>query len=326
MLTVSAIVPTKNRAGLLGRIVQSLLAQTARIDELIVVDQSDDDRGRTIVEAALASVPAERRPRLRYVWDPAIDGAAAARNAGLDVATGDVVACVDDDMLPEPDVLERLLAHYTRDPGLAGVSPVITNYVAPARRHRLFARLFFRGPFHDDRQPVYWSWQRSRRSPLVPVRILNGGLLTVRRTALGTVRFDRRYRGASVGEDVDLSWSLGSRGARLAIATDARIVHDRAPRPALRHEEAFLTSWGFVFHKHVPRTWRSRVTLAWFVTGVVIEAAIASLRQRTLAPLRSARAGLWSMTHGYAGSRFLLPPSEVAVEPGASRPAESARP
>lgn len=309
MLTLSVIVPTKNRPRLLARIVEHLLAQTVRIDELIVVDQSDDDAGCAIVEGSVARVPETRRPRLRYVWDPAIDGAAAARNAGLDLAVGDIVGCVDDDMIPESDVFERLLAHYEREPSLAAVSPVITNYPPPALRHRLFARLFFRGPFHDDRQPVYWTWQRPRSSPLVPVRILNGGLLTVRRVALGATRFDRRYRGASVGEDVDLSWSLAGRGGRIAIATDAHIVHDRAPRPPARHEEAFLTSWGFVFHKHVPRTLASRCTLAWFVTGVVLEAAIASVRQRTLAPLRSTGSGLWSLTHGYAGSRFLVPPS-----------------
>lgn len=322
MLTISVIVPTKNRPALLGRIVEQLVAQTAPVAELIVVDQSDDDGGRRIVDAAVARVPETRRPHVRYVWDPRIDGAAAARNVGLDLARSDVVACVDDDMVPEPHVLERLLAHYEREPTLGAVSPVITNYVPPARRHRLFARLFYRGPFHDDRQPVYWSWDRERASSLVPVRILNGGLLTVRRAVLGPVRFDRRYRGASIGEDVDLSCSLTTRGARLAIAVDARVVHDRAPRPPIRHEEALLTSWGFVFDKHVPRTWRTRCLRGWFVAGVVLEAAVASLRQRTAAPLRSAAAGLWGLAHDYAGSPFLAPPSE----PGDARARTTAVP
>ena len=58
-------------------------------------------------------------------------------------------------------------------------------------------------------------------------------MIAIRRRALGSIRFDRRYRGASLGEDVDLSWALRSRGWRLAIATDAHVIHRRAPRPTL---------------------------------------------------------------------------------------------
>jgi GT2 family glycosyltransferase len=167
-------------------------------------------------------------------------------------------------------------------------------------------RVFCRGPFRDDRQPVYWHWRRHRRA-LVDVRMLGGGMLSVRRDALGSVRFDSRYRGASLGEDIDLSWSLAARGARLAIATDAHVVHDRAPRPPARHEEALLTSWGFVYDKHQPKTLANRLAFLWFVTGVVGAATLATLRARSLAPLRSAAAGVRSLVTDFAGSSFLKP-------------------
>ncbi|HEV8640345.1 MAG TPA: glycosyltransferase family 2 protein [Methylomirabilota bacterium] len=303
--TMSAIIPTKNRPGLLANVVSCLLAQTVPVDELIVVDQSDSDHGRALVEELLASAPPERRPPLTYLRDRAIDGAAAARNVGLDLATMDIVICIDDDMVPEPDVLERLHEHYRGHPEVAAITPVITNYTPPPFPERLFGAIFCRGPFRDDRQRVYWNWRRYRGTRLAPVGMLGGGMLSARREALGGIHFDRRYRGASVGEDIDLSWALRARGARLAIATDARVVHNRAPRPATRYEETLLTSWGFVFDKHQPKTLGNRLAFRWFVIGVMLGAVYASLRSGTLAPLRSLRVGLRRLRRNYAGSSFL---------------------
>lgn len=305
-LTVSVVIPTKRRPALLAGAVRRLLGQTVSIDELIVVDQSDTDEGRRRIEDVIAAAPADRRPALRYVWDQTVSGAAAARNVGLDLAAMDIVVCMDDDMVPEPDALERLLAHYARDPGVVAMTPVITNYAPPPLSQRLVTAVFCRGPLRDDRQPVYWHWRRYA-GRLVDVRVLGGGMLAIRRAALGATRFDARYRAASLGEDVDLSWALARRGARLAIATDARVTHERPPRPDARYEEAILTSWGFVFDKHQPKTLTNRLAFTWFATGVALGALYAAVRRRSLAPLASLRAGLACRRRGYAGSRFLAP-------------------
>src|SRR3989442_8269206 len=122
-LTVAAIIPTKNRASLLAGIVERLLAQTATIDELVIVDQSDTDDGRVAVRRVLAAAPASRRPALDHVWDRAINGAAAARNFAFDRARSDVLLCVDDDMEPPPDAIERPLAHPATGPPPAPGTP-----------------------------------------------------------------------------------------------------------------------------------------------------------------------------------------------------------
>ena len=299
------ITPTKNRPVFLAEAIRALLVQTVLPDELIVVDQSDDDRGRQQVTALVEGVPAVRRPRLVYLLDRSINGAAAARNVGFDRATGDIVICYDDDVVAEPIAIERLLSHYLTAPHLAGIAPVITNYAAPSVLRRLYHRLFERGPFHDERQPVYWFWRRYPGPTRIPVRMFTGAMMSFRRDTLGGIRHDARYRGASVGEDIDLCWALGRRGGRLAIATDARIVHNRAPRPAVRPEEAMIAAWGFLYRKHLPKTLATRTAFAWYVTGVFVGATVAALTLRTLAPLRSARAGVRELRTDFAGSPFL---------------------
>jgi GT2 family glycosyltransferase len=315
-MTVTAIVPTKDRPALLAETVRALLAQTVVPDELIVVDQSASDDGRRAVTALVEATPPPRRPALVYVWDRAINGAAAARNAGLDSARGDVVVFCDDDVTPDAVVIDRLLAHYARVPDIAGLAPLITNYPRPGWSGRAFHRIFCRGPFRDERQPIFWYWRRYPEAQLLPVRMFTGALMSFRRSALAGVRHDARYRAASVGEDIDLCWSLVARGHRLAIATDARIVHNRAPRPARRLEEALLTSWAFLYDKHVPKTRANQLAFGWFVVGVLLGAAKETPRTRSLAPLRSAWVGLRRLRNDYAGSPFLAPRPTGASDGG----------
>lgn len=308
-LTVSVIVPTKNRPALLTETVRALLAQTATPAQLIVIDQSVTDEGRRIVRALVEAMPLERRPALVYVLDPAISGAAAARNVGLDLAGADVIVFCDDDVVPDPDVIERLLAHYTRDPALTGVAPLIANYPHPGWPAVAFQLLFCRGPFRDERLMLYWFWRRRAGQTLVPVRMFTGAMMSFRRAALGGLRYDARYRAASVGEDIDLCWSLRARGGQLAIALDAHIAHNKAPRPARRPEEALLTSWAFLYDKHVPKTPGARLAFAWFVGGVLVGALYAAVRERTISPIISGIAGVRGVLSDYAGSSFLAPKS-----------------
>jgi GT2 family glycosyltransferase len=210
-------------------------------------------------------------------------------------------------LLAQSVVVERLLAHYEAAPECVGLAPVITNYAAPSPLRRLHHRLFYVGPFHDERQPVYWHWRRYPEATRVPVRMFTGAMMSFRRRDLEGVRHDARYRGASVGEDIDLCWSLWRRGARLAIATDAHIVHDRAPRPATRPEEIQIASWGFLYRKHLPRTAATRLAFAWYVVGVFAGALVNAVVSRRLDALRSALAGLRALRTDHANSTFLGP-------------------
>src|SRR5207247_2112890 len=145
------------------------------------------------------------------VWDRASNGAAAAGNAGLDRARGDIVVFCDDDVVPEPVVIERLLAHYAALPELAGLAPLIINYERPGWIGRLGHRIFRLGPFRDERQPVYWNWQRYPEGVLVPVRMFTGALMSVRRAALaGAVNATLHTRSSAPFRSV---WA-GLRGVR----------------------------------------------------------------------------------------------------------------
>ena len=88
--TVSVIIPTCNRAHLIGRAVKSVLAQTYRDIEVIIVDDGSTDNTEEVVKSF-------DDPRIRYVKLDVNKGAAAARNAGIRLARGGFVAFQDSD-------------------------------------------------------------------------------------------------------------------------------------------------------------------------------------------------------------------------------------
>lgn len=103
---VSVIVPAYEVAPYLDRCVRSLLAQTVRDFELILVDDGSHDG-----TSALCDAWTEADPRVRCVHQEN-RGLSAARNAGIDLARAELVAFVDADDYVEPRYLEVLLAPF----------------------------------------------------------------------------------------------------------------------------------------------------------------------------------------------------------------------
>jgi len=97
----SLVMCTVNRVREVARFLASLDAQTYREFELIVVDQSGDDRFCAVLGPYLD------RFALRHLRCPL--GASRARNVGARAMTGDVLAYPDDDCVYPPDLLERVV-------------------------------------------------------------------------------------------------------------------------------------------------------------------------------------------------------------------------
>lgn len=98
---VTAILPTYNRAHLLGRALRSALSQTYGDFELLVVDDGSTDDTMDAVRRCADS-------RVRYLRQPRNAGVSAARNRGMREARADLIAFLDsdDEWLPEKLALQ----------------------------------------------------------------------------------------------------------------------------------------------------------------------------------------------------------------------------
>lgn len=106
---VSVIMPTHNRARLVIRTIESVLAQTyGKLEAIVVDDGSTDDTGKAVATF--------RDDRVRYIRIPHSGLPAVPRNAGLRIAEGEYVAFLDSDDLWFPEKLALQVECFARSP------------------------------------------------------------------------------------------------------------------------------------------------------------------------------------------------------------------
>lgn len=99
---VSVVTPTFNRADFLPFAVESVLAQTFRDFELLVIDDGSTDSTRHLMESYTKDL------RVRYFYQPN-QGQSVARNRGLEEARGEFICFLDSDNAWFPDKLQKSL-------------------------------------------------------------------------------------------------------------------------------------------------------------------------------------------------------------------------
>jgi len=87
---VNVIIPTYNRANLIGRAIQSVLNQSYQDFEIIIVDDGSTDNTKEVVRSI-------NDERIKYIQHKENKGAAAARNTGITAARSEYIAFQDSD-------------------------------------------------------------------------------------------------------------------------------------------------------------------------------------------------------------------------------------
>ena len=96
MMNVSAVIPTFNRGHCLLRAINSVLAQTTPVDEIIVVDDGSDDKTYDLLVKSELLDMRGQMPNIRYLYQEN-KGVSAARNLGIKEAENEYIALLDSD-------------------------------------------------------------------------------------------------------------------------------------------------------------------------------------------------------------------------------------
>lgn len=105
----TVITATYNRAFVLWRAIQSVLAQTYPFFELLIIDDASEDETSKLIRQF-------SDPRIRYSKLKKNSGPSAARNFGLKKARGEYIAYLDSDNAWHPEFLEAMHKAYAKHP------------------------------------------------------------------------------------------------------------------------------------------------------------------------------------------------------------------
>ena len=205
----SIVVPTYNRLGRLRHVIAAIEKQAYPLDAYEVIVVSDGSTDGT--DAYLGSL----RSTVQLRWFPQPNrGPAAARNAGIQRAGGEFVVFIDDDVVPEPQLLsEHARSHREAGRDIVVFGPLLTPEgfeMAPwVRWEQEMLMKGYRALLRGD-------WPASARQ-------FYTGNASLRRThLLAAGGFDEGLRRA---EDVELAYRLADRGLDFVFNIDAAGMH-----------------------------------------------------------------------------------------------------
>lgn len=232
---ISVVIPTCNRGDYLREAVQSALAQTIEIREVIVVDDASDSDPRPELADLGDKVKVHRLPER--------SGANVARNLGIELARGRWVALLDDDDIWLPEKTETQLSAMGVEcqTGIEAEGPLKAEAC-------LCIAQDVGGPPDKPRNISDIAERLRRETPCG-----TSGLLA-RRALLLAEPFDVTLRRA---QDWDIFVRLAQRGQLMLVEQPLylrRVGHDRITTNAMRQtpEELFATA-AAATHKH--RDW-----------------------------------------------------------------------
>lgn len=248
--SVSVVICTRNRPEALVRCLDSLASQIDEILEIVVVDNAPEFPQTA---AAIAG-----RPKVRYVAEPR-PGLSIARNSGMRVSTGDIIAFTDDDVVVHPHWVRRLRAAFDRPDILC-----VTGLVLPLNL-ATDAQLYFevaRGGFGQGFATLLFreSLFQTYRTVGPPVwQIGAGANMALLRPALGRVGgFDERLGAGAAGcsEDSEFWYRVLSAGYDCRYDPAAVVFHEHRPDDAGLQRQMFAYMKGHVaallvqYHRH----------------------------------------------------------------------------
>lgn len=288
-ISISAVIPTKNRHFDLLKAVNSVINQTILPSTLVIVDQSNSNDSQLIIEEKFKN----SKTHLIYIYDKNVSGLVDAKRVGVNHSNTDIVVFLEDDVILEPDFIDQIELGFINQPEMIGCCGIITNPPKQTALYELLFKIFHRGIFMDKRVGLYGRFS-GRGNKLILSEMLSGGLSAWRRDVFKSISFDVA-NGFHMFEDIDFSTRVARHfGPLLFINPNARLEHHCSPvnREVLGpRQRRKLTECIVYFKKRRGWQW-AKFALTWLLFGMFLEALLQSYSARSFEPIHGYLLGL----------------------------------
>ncbi len=174
-ITVSVIIPTFNRSMFLAEAVQSILNQTVRAKEIIIIDNGSDSEH----ESEFSRIN-NLHESITLIRLPSNKGPGHARNLGISRASADWILFLDDDDVLSPDFIETCFENIRREPD---AEMILTRAVCFRKGH----------PVSYPRDAIgavnLRAYEKEDRITAMLIHTVTIGSCLVRKEVIGSLRF-----------------------------------------------------------------------------------------------------------------------------------------
>ena len=293
MNKISAVIPTLNRPVDLALAVTSVLEQKHLPDELIIVDQSIDEQSYHAVNRLYEEFGVA--PKLVYLHEPEVSGLIEAKQRGVEVAEGDIISFLEDDVVLHRQYFENAISIFKNNQEVIGCCGVMSNVHSGTLYEYLF-KLFHRGIFYDPRLNAGKNRNCQGSGVLLVSRYLSGGISCYRKKVFEKVNFDM-VNDFFMLEDIDFSTRAADffGDEYFLISTNMCLDHNMSPINRARLKERWqrkLREYITFYKKHSDKPWSS-VNLIWLLIGMLGESIISSVLSKNIGPLTGTMVGLY---------------------------------
>ena len=217
---IAFIVPTMDREPDLRVLLNSLIMQTHKPDQVIIVDGS-----YTEVKSVIYDFPSLNIDYLR-IFPPSLT---KQKNAGVKKIDDDItlVGYLDDDLELYPDSIENMLNFWENAPMIVGG---VAFAIASGERQVGKLRKFFGIDSDEPGRVLTNGFVSMLDDPVKTINVdwLNGGATVWRRKVINEYSYDEWFKGSGFMEDMDYSFNIRER-YELVLLSNAKTEHHHHP-------------------------------------------------------------------------------------------------
>lgn len=277
----SFIICTKNRYDDIIKCIETILKQTILPYELIIVDASDTEKNRDVIQGMIK----DSGIQLKYKHTK--PNTAYQRNVGIAMVDGDLVFFFDDDVILNNDYHEKILDVYKMDKNqeVAGVTGTVTNTVENPFLGKVFRAIFLLSTAENNLGKKYPSF--SLDDGIISIDNMLGCQMSFRRNICNEYQFDP-FMGQLIGyaflEDREFTLRVAQKNIMLQTPF-AKAYHSVSPvarEKINRLQAATILNTHYIFRKNITKTFKNCVVFSWKQIGLVIHAFAQAIRKRNI--------------------------------------------
>lgn len=291
----SVVIPTKNRPEDLKKLCDSLISQTEKPSQIVIIDQSEENNIRDM------KVPDQIE--LKHLRCPNVTGLTQAKNIGVRECTNEIIFFFDDDIICDEDFCEKIMTHFRKNPQLYGICGRQKNSKSSKMKVLAFS-FFHQGAFKDIRKKCNSGYVKSA---LVETNVLPGGITAYKREVFDEFQFDELLIRYCLGEDMDFSYRVYSK-YKLAFATDALALHNHSQVGRYNALESYackVAGYAYFYKKNVKKNIIANLSYKLVNWGIIVDALTYSIKHKNLDAILGYKKGKGYLKKNFYGVPFL---------------------